>query len=120
MKVEFEVPRVHPSLNVWVNWHWGKRRNERDIWDLLIKNVWREALKVKFKGMVKVSICYYVKSDRVRDYDNWTPKFIMDALKKTFIIDDNMRVVKAPKWEFVCGAKESKTIVSISGKIEND
>lgn len=118
MKVQFEIPRVHPSINVWAyKWHWAKRHKEREIWDILIKNEWRRLNKIRFTGTVQVSIIYYMKSNRIRDYDNYVPKFCIDSLKGAFITDDNMRIVKAPVWDIVIDPKE-RTVITIEGATE--
>jgi len=116
--VKFAVPRVHPSINVWAyKWHWSKRQKEREIWDILVQNEWRKLNKIRFKGSVQVHIEYRLKATRIRDFDNYSPKFLLDSLKQTFIVDDNIRIVKAPTWDLVPDAKQ-RTIITITGEKE--
>ena len=49
----------------------------------------------KFEGRVNVAIRYYFKNKMRKDIDNYTPKFIMDGLVDSGLIeDDNSEVVK--------------------------
>lgn len=45
--------------------------------------------KHKFKGLVEVEIISYFNTKRRHDYDNYTPKFIMDPLVASGIIKDD-------------------------------
>lgn len=84
----YDIP---PSLNDWQGIHWAAKAK--------VKRQWEDMLKVLLRGCKRVEkpvvrITYYPGIERSRDKDNYTPKFIMDGLKKSGVImDDNAKVV---------------------------
>jgi hypothetical protein len=92
-----QVPFVPPSLNDWVNWHWGKqRRYKQDLTDAVCGL--KVAMKLPKFYRATVQIIYYHSTNRRRDpADNWAPKFLMDALVQGgILVDDNGDLVKVP------------------------
>lgn len=84
----YDIP---PSLNDWTNQHWSKNYKEKKRWEDLITTLLKR--KNQLNNPI-VRITYYPDINRSRDKDNYTPKYIMDGLKKSkIIIDDNTKVV---------------------------
>lgn len=93
--VWLQVPFVPPSLNDWMNWHWGKQcKYKQELADAVWKLVM--AMKLPRFRRATVQIIYYHSTNRRRDpADNWAPKFLMDALVQGGILqDDNGDLVK--------------------------
>lgn len=118
--VLFELPGTHPSLNTWTRMHRFVKNKEAHRWYENIHIMWLSLKKPVFKGKVKVHVVYHMTTLRRRDYDNYVPKFIMDGLKECFIVDDNMRIVKAPSWEVVVDKSIKKPYTRVIITEESD
>ena len=96
--IKITIPYLPPSLNKWSRMHWAEASNikkqwEHDIYYLFNQQRFdnREILPLT---KAKVRIKLYFKDKRIRDKDNYTPKFILDGLVKTGILaDDNADVI---------------------------
>ena len=80
--------RTHPSLNTWTNWHWAKKSRVKKSWENEIYYLCNKFNQPELKEAI-VDITYYFKSNRRRDRDNYTPKFILDGLVKAGVIVDD-------------------------------
>tara|TARA_R100000789_G_C2964159_1_gene138821 strand:+ start:87 stop:449 length:363 start_codon:yes stop_codon:yes gene_type:complete len=109
-KWSFEIPDVHPSLNIWTNMHWTKKSVLKKYWENMVWALAREAGLKKIDKPVWIFIQYY-HPRRTVDLDNYTPKFILDGLK-SFIKDDNIQWIQKIGWEFI-QSKKKKSIVEI-------
>ena len=112
----FSIPDCHPTLNQWAitKHHYARHKLKKEWEELTIFSAKADHLK-PVKGEVEVSLIYshpWVSTKRKIDIDNFTPKFIMDALVTGgFIEDDSFNVVKKLSWTFVKGARQ--TVVKI-------
>ena len=94
-----EIPETHPSINVWTNWHWRKQRTEKKRWAEMVG--WLCKGMPQIKGKVKVKIISYFKTKHRHDYDNYTPKFILDPIVEQGLIeDDNSDIITELSLEF--------------------
>lgn len=84
------MPEIPPSQNVYMRWHWAKRKNYLD--ELVFAFT---KLRMSTRGYIpperaEVQIKYFFKDNRRRDKDNYNGKFILDALRKAgFIVEDH-------------------------------
>lgn len=84
---------LHPSLNVWAKARNFQVRRFKDCWLEKIGRYVLEHQLARVTGQVVITVTYYFPTARPRDIDNYTPKFIMDALKQHLLDDDNSEVV---------------------------
>lgn len=90
-KIKLEIPRVPDSLNKMLNHHWTKRQADKAEWLKDIQTLWLLNKKIIIQSPIKITLEYFFKDNRKRDYDNYSGKYILDGLKETFIEDDNAR-----------------------------
>jgi len=110
-KALIKIKGTPMSLNKYLNLHWAARKRNKKIWEKKIKAYWLEHGKSEFRKPVKVSIVYRFKDYRIRDFDNYSGKVLLDGLIGTFIEDDNARDwVKELKlrMEFGCNPEETE------------
>jgi len=100
-----EIPDVHPSLNVWTKMHHMKRYQLKKEWEHMVNIIAKKEKLPFIKKPVEIFITYYHPRKTV-DLDNYTPKFICDALKSYFT-DDNITNLVKLGWEFKTGKKRS-------------
>lgn len=88
------VPRVAPSLNVWMRWHWARRERERQAfqWDLMA--VLNEKGNRCPRGLERVRIRAVIACpvERRRDKDNFgavLAKWVQDQLVRSGVIPDD-------------------------------
>lgn len=100
----YDIP---PSLNDWKGIHWTKYTEIKKQWENLLIVLLRGCTRVE-KPVVRIT--YYPDIDRDRDKDNYTPKFIMDGLKKSGIIRDDSTKAVNLDWDIgpvvECGRTE--------------
>ena len=106
----FEIPDVHPSLNVWSKMNRWKMNTLKKQWEHDVFYLAKQAKIPFFNFPVDIFITYHHPRQTV-DKDNFSPKFIMDGLKP-FLIDDNIKIVKKLDWDFVKSDKK-KSIIEI-------
>ena len=116
-KIKLVIPLLtHPSLNKWTKWHWAEQRDTKEEWDFAIMTALRKetsrAVLVSLIKKASITIKYYFSSDRKRDHDNYTPKFIMDGLVGRVIQDDNDKLVKV-EWELLVDRNNPRTTIEI-------
>ena len=107
------IPRLHPSINEWKKWHYHKYNK--------IKKSWAEEMFYITRGMkgiegkVEVTVRYYFKDKRKRDLDNYSPKFILDALVHANIIEeDNSSIVTRLSVEILHDKENPRTGILIN------
>lgn len=110
------IPQVHPSINDWGNWHWSKR--DRYLRDLTENITWLTiAKKLPMTEKAIVEITYFFRTERRRDTNNYTPKFLLDALVYAgLILDDNAKEIRQPEPRFEIGGEYFRTEVYIKGE----
>jgi len=81
------IPETHPSINDWVHWHYRKKGSEKTRWVEMIG--WLCKGKKGIKGKALVRIDWYFGTKHRHDYDNYTPKFILDSLVYAGMIEDD-------------------------------
>lgn len=86
-QAEFFIYNIHPSTNQYMRWHWTKRADEVTQWHWLVK----QALGGKriFIPNPVIETTYFFPDRRERDRGNYIPKFIIDALVKEKVIEDD-------------------------------
>jgi len=112
--VWIQVPFSPVSLNEWKNWHWAKQGKYKDeLAEAIGKLVLCFGLP-KFERAT-VQIIHYFKVNRRRDpSDNYAPKFLMDALVRAGILeDDNGELVTVPVPELKVDKERPRTEVFI-------
>lgn len=82
---------THPSLNVWVNktspW---VRQVLHDQFVAKVRAAARDAGTPWIRGgRVRVTVTYFFRGMRRRDFDNYTPKFILDGLVAAGVLEDD-------------------------------
>lgn len=87
-EIKITLTRAHPSLNDWTNWHWAKKSKVKKSFEDEIGWLAGKYGEPKLTNC-DVKIIYTFKSKRRRDKDNYTPKFIMDGLVKSGILNDD-------------------------------
>lgn len=91
----FEFPFVHPSVNRWSRTHWAVREKQKNKLIETAKAIIKASGGFVFPGPVEVYITLVFKDQRKRDIDNYSCKWLIDALKDDVFTDDNSEVVKA-------------------------
>ena len=92
-----QVPQLPPSLNEWKNWHHMKQgRYKKELTEAVA------SLKMAFRlpryEKATVQVIYYFPTVRRRDADNYSGKFLLDAIKNGgLIMDDNSGVIELPE-----------------------
>ena len=110
--MEIVIDDLHPSLNQWTRWHWGKKSK--------VKKEWEEAIGWKCKKFgspklinAEIEVLYYFPDKRVRDFDNYVPKFILDGLVKAEIIEDDNDNNIFINWKLLYDKENPRTEVKI-------
>lgn len=90
-KLTITIYDIPPSLNDWHGMHWAAKAEAKRQWEDMLKALLYSRRRVE---RPVVRIMYYPDIERRRDKDNMTPKWIMDGLVKSGVIqDDNAKVV---------------------------
>jgi len=113
MMIRIEIAgKQHPSLNKWTRWHWGKKSK--------IKKEWEEEIMWKCKKYgdlnytdATIEVNYYFPDRRVRDFDNYVPKFILDGLVKANIIEDDNDNNIFLNWKLLYDKENPRTVITI-------
>ena len=96
---KFVIHKEIPSLNIYRNWHWAKRKRVSDLYQL---DILHDKLEYGIKHFPLKKCSIVVKSYRhslIRDADNRILKGLLDALVNQDIIeDDNENVIGVPKY----------------------
>lgn len=112
-QIKITIPRVHPSINEWKDWHWAKtgrvkKSFESDIGWLAGK--YNEPMLEN----CDVEIIYYFDNKIRHDKDNYVPKFILDGLVKAGIIKDDNDGNIFLNWKLILGHDERKTEIIVT------
>ncbi|MDF2571537.1 MAG: hypothetical protein K0R55_3141 [Sporomusa sp.] len=90
-KLIITIYNAPPSLNDWQGMHWAAKAKAKKQWENLLKSLLRGCRRFE-KPVIRIIYCYDI--DRDRDKDNMAPKWIMDGLVKSGVIqDDSVKVV---------------------------
>lgn len=102
MKTTIEILRLPLSLNHILRANRWSRMREQKVWDFHIIAAWVQSDQKKFLNPVRIKFLLYFHTDRRRDYDNYLggTKYIIDALKRTFLTRDDYKMVKSVSLEF--------------------
>lgn len=118
--IEITVPgKQHPSLNTWTNWHWAKKAEEKEAWVEEIGWLGKKFGNPQLENAL-VEIIYYFETNRRRDKDNYTPKFIMDGLTAAGLIDDDNDDNIFLNWKLKVDKDNPRTEIKITERGEND
>lgn len=115
-QVTYEFPFVYPSRNITENMNPLKRGKLKEKF---MEDVRMEILNqlgiVRFLGQVKIAIDLCFTNKRRRDLDNFSPKWLLDALVKCgIILDDNKDIIpESPDVMILEKEPEEKMIVQI-------
>jgi crossover junction endodeoxyribonuclease RusA len=94
-RMKITINEIPPSNNKYLgNSHsFREYSKEKDRWHWLVKAAIKVRPKKPYAGAV-VKITYFFRDKKRRDPDNYSGKFILDALvKERIIIDDNFDVI---------------------------
>ncbi len=80
---------LHPSLNEWAGMHHMAKAEYKLEWEQWYQTYFRINELPRFKGEVFLAIVYWFPDNQRRDFDNYTPKFLMDALVGYGAIEDD-------------------------------
>lgn len=103
----FELPY---SLNKWQNFHWAKKKREKDRLQRDIHFLTCSQKPKKPYEKAKVTVTMYFKTKRNRDILNFPLKAEIDCLVDCGIIkDDNINVIGKPEIVFAHDPKNPRT-----------
>lgn len=94
-KLVIKTSFMHPSLNEILNMHWAKRSEVRDAchFSIIEATTWMRPLQPDkngiFKKKVIITLRYFFPTKAKHDYNNYSGKYIFDALVKEGIIADD-------------------------------
>jgi len=107
-----EIPDIHPSINTWKNWHWAVFSKEKKRWAEMIG--WLCKGLTPIEGRVFVTITVYFGTKHRHDYDNYTPKFILDPIVEAGLIaDDSSMIITELRLKFKYDKDHPRTEVLI-------
>ena len=111
-----QIPEIPPSLNVWSRWHWAKRKR---YLDQLTKDIGQLARAMKLPRFERatVQVVYCFRDKRLRDKDNYSGKFMLDALRHAGVLaEDNSEVLSLPEPAFEVDRERPRVEVFIWGR----
>jgi Holliday junction resolvase RusA-like endonuclease len=109
--VTITIPEIPPSLNRWAGMHWAPKAQEKARWKQM---VWAASVQYKpFAVPVVVTVTYFFKDRRRRDFDNFVPKFILDGLVGTVLTDDDQSHLSELRIRFAHDPKNPRTEVTL-------
>jgi len=113
MKTSFTIDDVHPTINRWaITWHHYKRAKVKKEWEEKIMIACANCTPIK--GPVSVLVEYYFPTKRLRDIDNYTPKFILDGMVKAGLIEeDNNSIIKQLSVSILYDKNNPHTVVTV-------
>ena len=116
--VWLSIPGEPVSLNRWTRQHWAKTRKM-----LLKMTAEMQALATSHRlprfERGEVRVVYYFRTNRRRDQDNYTPKQLLDAMRKAGILaDDNADVLRLLPVEFQVDKERPRTEVFVREWVE--
>lgn len=95
-----QLPQIPPSLNDWKNWHPMMQAKYKTDLTASVSGL-KMAFKLPKYPMALIQVIYYFATVRKRDADNYSGKFLLDAIKNAGLIDDdNSEVLQLPEPKF--------------------
>lgn len=107
------------SLNILLREHWAIRQKIlNDLYNLIYFSLLEKNKDFyKYNKVDLLYLIYYFKDNKARDYDNYSGKILIDAIRKTGLIkDDSCKIIKALKIKILNNQVKDKIIISIEGK----
>ena len=112
--IKITIPENMPSLNEWKNWYWTQQQKYKQQMTEYIFALYLRIGRPPKPITARIQIIHYFPTCRRRDDDNYTPKFLGDALKNAgFLTDDNSQVLTWDKPIFETDAEKWRTEVWI-------
>ena len=113
--VQYEFEFTYPSLNYTNRKHHIERNNLKKLFMNSIAVKIQEQGLIRFECRVRILIDLCFKRKKRRDVDNYTPKWLLDALVKCEVIkDDNKDIIEEPPNVMIIDNEpEEKMIVRI-------
>lgn len=121
MKLNLSIQYLQPSLNVLFNMHRFKKPKEKALAETMFHLAYREQGRgIHFKGKkVSVEWTLFFKTKVRKDLNNYSQKWLDDALKKEGIIDDdNCNVIVKESVSIKYDKKSPRTELTISDEID--
>lgn len=112
------LPLIPPSQNQYLRWHWSKRKRYLDQLSRDMSLLAISCRCPRFKSAT-VHITYFFPDKRHRDKDNYNGKFLLDALRRANILeDDRAELVNLPQPEFEIDRHYPRTEIWITAEDE--
>lgn len=95
-KAVFYTARLPKSLNQLLRSHWTARSREQKAWDDVVGANWISQGRPVFLLPVTLSFILNFPGRRARDLDNYIggTKYVIDALKRSFLFRDDAEWIK--------------------------
>jgi crossover junction endodeoxyribonuclease RusA len=111
-QVIVSLPEVHPSLNTWYRWHRYQIYEEKRRWEKMVQMLCFSKPKVTVP--VVLTVTYFFRDRRKRDFDNYPPKFILDGIKGSLLPDDSEDWIQELRIRFAHDPKSPRTEVQLT------
>ena len=111
------------SLNVLLHQHWAVRdKTLKEITEQIFYIAREKFLKIpQFEHVKNLSLIYFFKDNRARDYDNYSGKILIDAVKKAGILkDDSCKIIRKLEIKILLGQEKDKIIITVDGKLKKE
>ena len=113
--MQITIEGTPPSLNEWAKLHWSRQRELKTEWGWKVKAaVLTKRIRPAYK-YAKITIILIFPQIRIRDVDNYAPKFILDALVNSGVILDDRSDWVTVEWRMVKGPVR-QTIIDVQNK----
>lgn len=114
--IRLVIPELHPSLNEWTHWHWSRRHELLERWTLAVTVLARHKKCPKL-ARAACQVTYFFEKPARRDSDNFSPKMLLDALRKGGILtDDNAAVLDLAQVQLHVDARRPRMEVELRGE----
>ena len=108
------LPLIPPSQNQYLRWHWARRKCYLDQLGQDLGYLAMACRCPQFK-QATVHITYFFPDKRRRDKDNYNGKFLLDALRRAGILeDDRADLISLPEPEFNVDRHHPRTEIWIT------
>lgn len=116
-QVTISLPgRIHPSINEWRGWSDERYNSEKKGWARDISLLAAGKRNLRWEQVV-VKITYLAKAVP-KDFDNYTPKLIMDALQVAGVIKSDTAKMAEVDWEFEVTSGDLLTMIQVTDVTE--